>query len=110
MLTAWARSAARQQRLLGWAMRALEDVPVLPSGVLNHYGPEPDTFLPHESVELICDPASLQDLVNIWEPFQSSQQLSVTYVARMVALDSSLELTEAAAVQTRVFQHAVVSG
>jgi hypothetical protein len=108
LLTAWARTAARQQRLLGWAMRTIEDTPVLGSGVLNHYGPEPDTFLAHEAVELICEPVSLQDQVNIWEPFQANHQLSVTYVARMVAIDSRLELPDAAPVQTRVFEHAEV--
>jgi hypothetical protein len=108
LLTAWARTAARQQRLLGWAVRALEDTPVLPAGLLNHFGPEPDVFQPHETVELICDPVSLQDLVNIWDPFKASTQLGMTYVARMVALDSALELREGGPVQVqaRAFDHA----
>src|SRR5215216_5245028 len=41
LLTAWAKTAARQQRLFGWAVRALQDVPVLPASLLNHYAPEP---------------------------------------------------------------------
>src|SRR5215510_6575265 len=32
LMTAWAKTAAKQQRLLGWAMRVLEDTPLLPSG------------------------------------------------------------------------------
>jgi hypothetical protein len=102
MLTPWAKSAAKQQRLLGWAMRTLEDTPILPSGFLNHYGPETETFRPDETVELICEPISLQDMINIWDVFKPHQQLSVTYVARMIAIESPDELTEAELVQTRM--------
>jgi len=59
LLTPWARTAAKQQRLLGWSMRALEDTPILPAGLLNHYGTEPETFFPHETVELVCEPLLL---------------------------------------------------
>jgi hypothetical protein len=101
MLTAWAKTAARQQRLLGWALRVLEDVPVLPSGLLNHYGPEPEIFTPHETVELIFEPLALQDMSNMWHATKVNPQLSVTYVARMIRIDSTLKLTEGAHVQTR---------
>src|SRR3954451_11221229 len=48
LLTAWADDAIKQQRLLGFAVRTLEDTPILPAGVLNHYGPENDVFEPVE--------------------------------------------------------------
>src|SRR5690242_12213415 len=67
MLTAWGRSVEKQQRLLGWAMRTLEDTPILPTGLLNHYGPEAETFRAGETVELVCEQLSLQDFNNIWE-------------------------------------------
>src|SRR4026209_1458680 len=44
--TAWAPTAVRQQRLLGWTIRMFEDVPVLPTGLLNNYGPEHQNFKP----------------------------------------------------------------
>jgi hypothetical protein len=103
LLTAWAETAARQQRLLGWCMRLLEDTAILPAGLLNHPGPEPDTFHANETVELVCEPVSLQDMANVWEAFKNSLQLSAAYVARMVLIDSTLELGEGAPVQTRVF-------
>src|SRR5262249_40978065 len=39
LLIAWARDAAKQQRLLGWAIRTIEDTPTLTAGVLNQPGP-----------------------------------------------------------------------
>ena len=106
MLTAWAKTAAKQQRLLGWAMQQLEDTPILPSGLLNsnNQGPESTIFYPDETVELICDSVSLQDMVNIWENLKTKMQISVTYVARMVLIESALELVEARPVQARDFR------
>jgi len=100
MLTPWAKTAAKQQRLLGWAMRVLEDMPILPSNLLNRYG-EPETFRANETVELVCEPISLQDMINIWDVFKPHQQLSVTYVARMIMIESTLQLTEGQLVQAR---------
>lgn len=109
LLTPWAKSAAKQQRLLGWAMRELHNVPILPAAVLNHYVPEDDTFRATETVELICETVSLQDMVNILDPLDLNQQISVVYVARMVALESTIPLDEGAPVQTRVFDYGEVA-
>ncbi len=108
MLTPWAKSAAKQHRLLGWAMRELHNVPVLPASVLNHYVPEDDTFRPEETVELICDSVSVQDMLNILDPVDLNQQLSAVYVARMVALESTVPLDEGRPVQTRAFDYGEV--
>jgi uncharacterized protein DUF4255 len=99
--TAWAPTAVRQQRLLGWAIRMFEDVPVLPTGLLNNYGPEPEIFKQGETVEIILDSLTLQDLNNFWGVSKSSLQLSVGYVARMLHIQSSMPITEYAEVQTR---------
>jgi hypothetical protein len=102
LLTAWAEDAIRQQRLLGFAIRALEDTPVLPAGVLNQHAPEPDLFGPAETVELVFEAISLQDESAVWYIAQNREQPSATYVARMVELESMLDLEdEAAEVQTR---------
>lgn len=103
LLTTWGKTAAKQQRLLGWCLRELEDTAILPAGLLNHYGPEPETFRPNESVELIFEPLSLQDMANLWEPLKPHLQVSATYVARMLALESSVEVSDARTVQTREF-------
>jgi hypothetical protein len=103
LLTPWAKSAVKQHRLLGWAMRQLEDTPTLTASFLNHYGtPETDTFLPDETVTLVYDPLSIQDMLNIWEPGKPNIQVSATYIARMVGIESAIADEEAGPVQTRV--------
>lgn len=104
ILSAWAQEAVKQQRLLGWAMRILEDTPVMPAGVLNQSGPENDTFRPTEIVDLIMEPISIYDMGAIWDVSKPNVQPSVGYVARMIGLESQLEVIEAEPVQTREFR------
>ncbi len=105
LLSPWAKSAVRQLRILGWAMRELHNVPILPAGLLNHYGPEHDTFRPNEAVELMCETTTLQDMSNVLEPIKYAQPLSVVYVARMVLIESSVPLDVGEPVQTREFAY-----
>lgn len=109
LLTAWGKSAAWQLRLLGWAMRTLEDTPILPPSLLNYYVPETTAFAAAETVEIFFEPVSLQDMVNIWEIAKDKQQPSATYLARMVSIDSQVKMTEHAPVQTRIFDYAPAS-
>jgi hypothetical protein len=103
LLTAWAADTEKQQRLLGWAMRTLEDTTILPAAILNKYIDMPDTFRPEEAVELVCDSLAIQDFTAVWDKLKPKYQTSVTYVARMVSIDSEIKLTEAELVQTRGF-------
>lgn len=97
----WAADAIKQQRLLGFAIRALEDTPILPSGVLNQHGPEPDVFRPEETVELVFEMLSVQEASEIWDVAQTKEQVSATYVARMVEIESTRPVDDAGLVQTR---------
>lgn len=109
MLTAWAKTAPRQQRLLAWAVRTLQDVPVLPASFLSVYAPEADVFRPGEAVELIFDSLSLQDMNNLWGTAKIAPPLSVAYLARMIAIESDVELADAGPpVQTRAFDAGVL--
>lgn len=104
IVSAWAQTAVKQQRLLGWAIRMLEDTPILPAGLLNNYGPESDIFKPSETVEVILESLTLQDWNNLWSAAKTNPpSLSVGYVARMIGIESSASLSELAAVQTREF-------
>ena len=103
LLIPYARDAFKQQRLLGWAMRAIEDTPILSDSFLNQYGPEPDTFRPGECVDTILETIAYQDLGSVWDVAKPNIQPAVPYVVRMLQLDSPLDMTEAALVQTRVF-------
>jgi len=110
VLSVWARSAVKQQRLLGWTIRMFEDVPILPTGLLNNYGPEPEIFQPGETVEIILESLTLQDFNNLWSATKTALPVSVGYVARMVGISSELPLTEATEVQTRDFKTGALVG
>jgi len=103
LLIPWAQDAFKQQRLLGWAVRQLEDTRVLHASLLNQYGPEPDLFAASESVDVLMETLTTQDLNAIWEVTKPNMQPSVPYVVRTLLLDSFVELVEADLVQTRDF-------
>lgn len=106
LLTSWGKTAAKQQRLLGWLMRTLEDLPTLSAELLNHYGGPESVFAENETVTLVPEPLSLQDLANLWEILKPNSHISVAYMARMVYLESILVASEGEPVQTREFQYA----
>ena len=101
LLTVWAKDTIKQQRILGWTMRTLEDSPTLSAGRLNHFGTETEVFLPDERVEIIFHSLSLQDMSNLWSTFKISVPASVAYIARVVGIDSTIPAEIGAPVQTR---------
>jgi hypothetical protein len=101
MLTVWAKDVIKQQRILGWAMRTLEDAPILSAGRLNHFGTETDVFQSFETVEIIFNSLSLQDWSNLWGAFKVSVPTSLTYIVRVVGIDSTISAEVSAPVQTR---------
>jgi hypothetical protein len=107
MLTPWAGEAERQLRLLGWAMRFVEDHAVLDASQLNHSltRRELAVFGPLETVELSLDPPGLADYLGLWDKYRSRWQTSVMYVARMVMLESGLAMGEAGLVTTREMRY-----
>lgn len=107
LLTPWAGEAERQLRLLGWAMRFIEDNAVLTANELNHSlsRRERPVFRADETVELYCDPPAIADYLGLWDKYKARWQTSVTYVARMVMLESELTMREEALVQTRDLRH-----
>jgi hypothetical protein len=109
LITGWGRSPEEQQSMLGWMIRTLQETPVLPAGLLNRFaGDWGEVFHSNETVEIVGEILSFQDLLNIWEIAKHNQQPSVSYIARMLYLDSEVALSEAAPVQTRGFDYASV--
>lgn len=110
LLTPWGKDASTQNAIAGWMMRALEDLPVLPSGLLNRR--IPGVFRPDETVELIIGELATEDLFHLWELIgNNSYRLSVPYLARNVRIESELTVEEHPPVQERVgrfprFSHA----
>lgn len=107
LLIPWAQKAERQQLLLALSMRALEDQPTLDAGLLNSVFQNEETFAPRENIQVVSEPLSLQEIVNIWDAFKPNLQISVAYVARMVLLDSTVSMYDAPAIQTRTFDFVV---
>ena len=103
MLTPWAGEPERQLRLLGWAMRFLEDNTVLPAAVLNQSlsRRERPAFEADEAVEIFCDPPGVAYYLGLWDKFKTRWQTSAIYSVRMVMIDSDITMREEALVQTR---------
>ena len=101
LVTAWGKTPAKQQMLLGWSLSQLAGLSAIPAFMLNNFSP--DVFQPQDTVELIFDPLSLQDIANLWEPLKSNYQASATYVARMVVIESVVAPSPQTPVQTRQF-------
>ena len=86
-------------------MRTLEDTPSLPAALLNELVQDGQVFDPGDTVEVLYDPLSLQDMSILWDNLKPAKVLpSVTYVARMVLLDSSTEMVSGELAQTREFR------
>jgi hypothetical protein len=87
LLTAWAQEASLQHTIAGWMMRELENIPILPVGLLNHK--YPDLFHENETVTVTLVELSTEELFRIWDVIvDHAYQISVPYVARVVKIDS----------------------
>lgn len=104
LIVAYATDATLQQYALGWAIRVLEDTPVLPPSLLNDRQPTP-VFGLDEAVEVVWEPLTEQEEHDIWQAATAKRQPSATYVARTVRIESSVALIEAGDVQTREFDY-----
>ncbi len=102
LITPWATDAEKQLRLLGWIMRVLEDSSIIPAALLNELEQNGAIFDQAESVELFFEPLSLADMAVLWENLKQVKLLpSITYVARVVLLDSLTQIKAYEPVQTR---------
>ena len=103
LMTAWGKTAPSQQRLLGWAMRTLEDVGRLNPALLNHYGGPEIVFSPNETVDVVYEPIAMSDFSSLWDLLKPNAQVSVGYIARMVYIESEIEIPTGEPVQTRLY-------
>ena len=106
LLTAWAQDASMEHQLLGWAMRVIDDNPVVSSGFLN--ASAAGVFRPEETVELAPGELANHDVFELWQVLPSSLQLSVPYLARVVRLESDLVVPDAGPVRVRELQFGAV--
>lgn len=83
LLTVWQDSALAEQTIIGWAMRQLDEHAILDSSFLSPEG----GWAADESIQLLPDDLTSQDLFHIWDRLRPSYRLSVGYVARVVRID-----------------------
>ncbi len=105
LLTVWAPSSELEHVLAAWAMRSLEDTPILPASLLNESAP--GAFGSDEVVELALADLSNDDLLRVWDQLGiGSYRLSIPYLARPVRIESTRSIPETAdsAVQHRTQQ------
>lgn len=107
LLVPFAEQAERQQRLLGWMLRAMQDLGPLVASELNHFLAESDTFAEIESLDLVNDPLAIADQLSLWDRIKQMPP-SATYAMRMLLLDSDVSLDEYPVVVERDYEMGVL--
>lgn len=106
LLTVWAQQASLQHAVLGWAMRTMEDHPILPAALLN--GVRAGVFRDDETLEVVPGQLSNEELMRLWDDLGTEYRLSVPYVARVVRIESTQESSTGAPVRRRDFDFRAV--
>lgn len=83
-----AADAAKQARMLGWALRFMHDLPTLGGAAINRYARGSSAFGADESVEFIADALPVPDHLSLWDRLKAGFQPHMAYVARMVLIES----------------------
>ena len=99
LLVPRARSAQLQQVILGWMMRVIEDASTLPANLLNAHSE--GVFSNEEQIEIVAEALTTEEIMRIWDQLPSDFNLSMSYCARLLRLESPIQETEAAVVLQR---------
>jgi hypothetical protein len=84
----------------------LEDRPVIQAPVLN--GVRRNVFREDETVEVVAGQLTNEELMRIWDDLPTEYRLSVPYIARVIRIESSLEVWPDALVQQRQLEYGAV--
>lgn len=88
LLTVWARDPLLQNGLLGWAMRCLDDAPVLTAPQLN--AALAGTFRSDETVEVVMVQMDEEEFSELWRTLGDLKfRLSVPYLCRGIQIEST---------------------
>jgi hypothetical protein len=74
-------------RLLGQAMRLLDEHPVLQAEEMQAALPDNDLYRQAERVRIVLQPLSLDEWAKLWSAFQTPYRLSVAYEVSVVLID-----------------------
>lgn len=103
----FADDSERQQRLLGWMLRAMHDLGPLVPSELNHFLAESNIFAEAETLDVVNDPLAISDQLTLWDRIKHMPPCA-SYVMRMLLLDSDLSLDEHRNVVEREFDLGVL--
>ncbi len=84
LLTMWSKSAFTEHVVIAWAMRQLHEHPVLDASSLTTEA----SWGPGDFVQVIPAELSTEDVMRIWDALDPGYRLSVSYVARVVRIDT----------------------
>lgn len=102
-LTVWGTKASLQHAILGWTMRVLEDRSIIPASLLN--GVRQNVFRDDETVEIVAGQLTNEELMRIWDDLPAEYRLSVPYVARIVRIESAIEVSPPSVVRQRQLEY-----
>lgn len=83
LLTAWANNAENEHLILGRALQAIEDTPILAGPLLM----QATDWAPNESLQLVLEDIDTESLMRIFDSLPVDYRLSVPYVARVTRID-----------------------
>jgi hypothetical protein len=107
LLVPYAAQAERQQRLLGWMLRAMEDFGPLVASQLNHFLAESEIFAEAETVDLVLDQLAVPDQLTLWDRIKVMPPCA-NYLMRMVMIDAERPIDEFPIVTERNFDMGVM--
>ena len=84
LLTVWSRSAFTEHVIVAWAMRQLHQHPVLDASSLTSEA----AWGAGDFVQVIPAELSTEEVMRIWDTFEPKYRLSVSYIARVVRIDT----------------------
>jgi hypothetical protein len=87
LVTYWGTSAEAEQTVLAWTMEQLQTTPILDSSVLSATAGWDVT----EQVQLMPADLSLEDILRIWDALGPKYRLSLSYLARVVRIDRTID-------------------
>jgi Pvc16 N-terminal domain len=83
LLTPWADNAEAEGAILGRAIQALDETPILAGPLLHQSG----DWAPNEAVNVLIDEMSTEAVMRTFDSLAADYRISVPYVARVVRLD-----------------------
>jgi len=100
LITIWSESAAAEQTICAWVMSQLHQHPIMDISSLTEEG----GWRNDDVVQIIPAELSNEDLMRIWDALAPDYRLSLSYIARVIRIDSA-GATEGLPVVAKRFQY-----